>query len=40
MKAAISEVERRRKIQSDYNKKHKIKPKTIVKKIENLIDLS
>jgi len=35
---AISEVERRRKIQSRYNKEHGIKPKSIQKKVENLID--
>jgi excinuclease ABC subunit B len=33
MKAAISEVERRRKIQEDYNKKHGIIPRTIKKEI-------
>ncbi len=33
MKYAIEEVERRRKIQQDYNKKHKITPKTIEKAI-------
>ena len=36
---AIKEVERRRKIQLTYNKKYHIKPETIRKKIENLIDL-
>jgi len=39
MKKAIQETERRRKIQKEYNLKHKIKPKSIVKKInqeENL----
>ena len=39
IKRAIKEVERRRKIQLAYNKKHHIKPETIRKKIENLIDL-
>jgi len=34
MKKAISETNRRRKIQMDFNKKHKIKPKTIVKAIK------
>ena len=38
MKRAIKEVERRRKIQIEYNKKHNIVPKTISKKIERLID--
>lgn len=35
MNRAISETERRREIQIEYNKKHNITPKTIVKKIEN-----
>ncbi len=35
MKRAIKEVERRRKIQQDYNKKHQIVPKAIVKEIRN-----
>jgi excinuclease ABC subunit B len=30
IKYAVSETKRRRKIQEDYNKKHKIKPKTII----------
>ncbi|MFH1036722.1 MAG: excinuclease ABC subunit UvrB [Patescibacteria group bacterium] len=33
MKAAITEIDRRRKIQEDYNKKHNILPKSIVKEI-------
>ncbi|PIR79671.1 MAG: excinuclease ABC subunit B [Candidatus Levybacteria bacterium CG10_big_fil_rev_8_21_14_0_10_35_13] len=33
MRSAIEEVERRRKIQLEYNKKHKITPKTIQKSI-------
>ena len=33
MKSAINEVKRRRKIQMEYNKKHKIIPKPIVKEI-------
>ncbi|MBC7073845.1 excinuclease ABC subunit UvrB [Candidatus Parcubacteria bacterium] len=33
MKKAIKEIERRRKIQLEYNKKHKISPKPIVKPI-------
>jgi excinuclease ABC subunit B len=33
MKNAISETERRRKIQAEYNKKHKITPKTVVRAI-------
>jgi excinuclease ABC subunit B len=40
MKAAISETNRRRKIQDDYNKKHKITPKGITKSFHNgLADL-
>ncbi len=37
MEAAISETERRRKIQSDYNKAHGITPKTIKKDIRDVI---
>ena len=39
LKRAIEEAERRRKIQIAYNKKHGITPKSIKKKIENLLDL-
>jgi excinuclease ABC subunit B len=39
LKRAISEVERRRKIQAAYNKKHGITPRTIQKKVEQLLDL-
>jgi excinuclease ABC subunit B len=35
MKRAIAEVKRRRKIQENYNKKHKISPKPIVKEIRD-----
>ncbi len=38
MKRAIDETERRRKIQMKYNKKHNITPKTIIKKIESIVD--
>lgn len=39
MKAAIDEVERRRKYQLEYNKKHNIKPKSIEKELrERLIE--
>jgi len=34
MKKAIEEIERRRKIQEDYNKKHNITPKAIIKEIK------
>lgn len=40
IKRAMKEVETRRKIQLDYNKKHKIVPKSIIKKVENLVDLT
>ncbi|MFA6492922.1 MAG: excinuclease ABC subunit UvrB [Patescibacteria group bacterium] len=38
MERAIFETERRRKIQTAYNKKHHITPKTIQKSIESIID--
>ncbi|TCS77801.1 excinuclease ABC subunit UvrB [Pectinatus cerevisiiphilus] len=38
MKKAIDETDRRRKVQDDYNKKHGIIPKTIEKKVKNLIE--
>lgn len=38
MQAAISETERRRKIQTTYNEEHGIIPKTIQKKVMDLID--
>ncbi len=37
MEKAIKETERRRQIQDDYNKKHGITPRTIVKEIRELI---
>lgn len=40
MEIAIKETERRRKIQSEYNIKHGITPKTIVKKISDIIEIS
>ena len=39
MKRAIEVVERRRKLQLIYNKKHKITPKTIKKDIESMLDV-
>lgn len=39
MKKAIKETERRRKIQLEYNKKHKITPQSIKKDIEKLIEI-
>jgi excinuclease ABC subunit B len=38
MKRAISETNRRRKLQTSYNKKHKITPHTIKKKIISIVD--
>ncbi|SNT16035.1 Excinuclease ABC subunit B [Anaerovirgula multivorans] len=38
MKTAIEETERRRKIQFDYNKKHNITPKSIEKRIYDVIE--
>jgi excinuclease ABC subunit B len=40
MERAISETNRRRKIQDDYNKAHGIVPKTVVKGIRDIIDMS
>ena len=37
MKEAIEETERRRQIQEEYNKKHHIVPKTIIKEIRDVI---
>jgi excinuclease ABC subunit B len=38
MKYAIGETERRRNLQMEYNKKHGITPKTIIKKIQDITD--
>jgi excinuclease ABC subunit B len=38
MKRAISETNRRRKVQMEYNKKNHITPSTIKKKIESIVD--
>ncbi len=38
MKKAISETNRRRKLQEEYNKKHHITPATIKKKISSIVD--
>ncbi len=40
MKKAINETKRRRKIQSKYNKEHGIVPKTIVKKVSEILEIS
>ena len=37
MEKAINETQRRRKIQMEYNEKHHIVPKTIIKEIRDLI---
>lgn len=37
IKKAIKETERRRRIQLNYNKKHKITPKTIIKEISDIL---
>ena len=40
MRAAIDETERRRKIQGDYNKAHGIVPKTIIKDVREILEIS
>ena len=40
MKRAIDETERRRKVQSEYNEKHGIVPKTIIKDIVNTLEIT
>ncbi|MBO7214456.1 MAG: UvrB/UvrC motif-containing protein, partial [Clostridia bacterium] len=40
MKRAIDETNRRRKIQSEYNNKHGIVPKTIVKDVVNTLEIT
>ena len=37
---AITETERRRKIQNEYNKAHGITPKTIIKDIKNTLEIT
>ncbi len=39
MERAITETERRRKIQIEYNEKHGIVPKTIIKNVHEIIDM-
>ena len=39
MARAIGETERRRKIQSEYNTKHGIVPKTIIKDVRDVIEI-
>ena len=40
MRAAMDETERRRKIQDDYNRAHGIVPKTIVKDVREILEVS
>ena len=40
MKRAIEETEYRRKIQMEYNKKHNITPKTIIKSVQNTLEIT
>ncbi len=40
MQRAIDETNRRRKVQSDYNKEHGITPKTIVKDVVNTLEIT
>ena len=40
MKAAMDETERRRKIQDDFNKAHGIVPKTIIKSVREILEIS
>ncbi len=40
MDRAITETQRRRKIQDDYNKAHNITPKTIIKEVKNSIEIT
>ncbi len=40
MESAIKETERRRKIQSEYNQQHGITPKTIIKKVSDVLEIS
>jgi len=40
MESAIRETERRRAIQTAYNKEHGITPKTIIKDVSNIIEIT
>ena len=40
MRAAMDETERRRRLQDDFNKAHGIVPKTIVKPVHDILEIS
>ena len=40
MERAITETERRREIQIEFNKKHNITPKTIIKEVRNVLEIT
>ena len=40
MRSAMDETERRRKIQDAYNKAHGIVPKTVIKSVREILELS
>ncbi|MBW7573741.1 excinuclease ABC subunit UvrB [Caproiciproducens faecalis] len=40
MESAIRETERRRSIQTEYNREHGITPKTIIKKVSDILEIS
>ena len=40
MRAAMDETERRRKLQDDYNKAHGIVPRTVIKSVREILELS
>jgi excinuclease ABC subunit B len=40
MRSAIDETERRRKLQDDYNKAHGIVPKTVIKSVREILEIS
>ena len=40
MRSAMDETERRRKIQDDYNKAYGIVPKTVIKSVREILELS
>ena len=40
MRSAMDETERRRKLQDDFNKAHGIVPKTVIKSVREILELS